>query len=131
VFNILTIHEFYQYLIDNKMYSKKDLSYMLYNMSTPDYLTCHILPPELKQKGRESLEKTIALLKANKFKVPQIQQIEDAIPWAMSQDTWDQHKRQFRSEVKRLDKIRGEDFSKTFPELADLLKPDRNKHFPI
>lgn len=131
VFNILTIHEFYQYLIDNNMYSKRDLSYMLYNMSTPDYLTCHILPPELKEKGKESLEKTIALLKANKFKVPQIQQIEDAIPWAMSQNTWEQHKKQFRSEVKRLDRIRGENFTKTFPELSDLLTPDRNKHFPI
>jgi organic radical activating enzyme len=131
VFNILTIHEFYQYLIDHDMYSKKDLAYMLYNMSTPDYLTCHILPPELKVKGKASLEKTIQIMKNKKFKEHQIQQIEDAIPWAMSQNTWEQHKMQFRAEVNRLDKIRGENFIKTFPELATLLTPDRKKMWPV
>ena len=131
VFNILTIHEFYQYLIDKDMYSNKDLAYMLYNMSTPDYLTCHILPPELKAKGKISLEKTIETMNHNKFKSHQIKQIEDAIPWAMSQNTWEQHKMQFRAEVNRLDKIRGEDFTKTFPELSSLLAPDRKKMWPV
>ena len=124
VFNVLTIHEFYQYLIDNKLYSPKDLTYTLYNMSTPDHLTCHILPPEFKLTGKESLEKVVGILTAQRFKPHQISQISDAIPWLMSRDTWDKQKVEFRKEVKRLDKIRGEDFQKTFPELATLIEPD-------
>ena len=131
VFNVLTIHEFYEYLYDNGMYSNKDSVYMLYNMSTPAFLACHILPPDLKIKAKESLEKTVAFLKSKKFKPHQIQQIEDAIPWAMSKDSWDQQKVQFRNEVKRLDKIRNENFKKTFPELAVLLEPEYKRLWPV
>jgi hypothetical protein len=131
VFNILTIHEFYQYLYDNKMYSMKDSIYMLYNMSTPDFLACHILPPDLKIKAKESLEKTVEFLKSKRFRAPHVQQIKDAIPWAMSKDSWEQQKINFRSEVKRLDKIRGENFKKTFPELAIMLEPEYKRLWPV
>ena len=131
VFNILTIHEFYQYLYDNKMYSNKDSAYTLYNMSTPEYLACHILPPDMKQKAKDSLEKTVNFLKSNKFKIQQVQQISDAIPWATSKDSWDQHKMQFRNEIKRLDKIRDENFKQTFPELAILLEPEYKRLWPV
>jgi MoaA/NifB/PqqE/SkfB family radical SAM enzyme len=131
VFNILTINDFYQYLYDNDMYSNKDSVYMLYNMSTPEFLACHILPPDLKIKAKESLEKTVTFLKSKKFKAHQIQQIEDAIPWALSKDSWDQQKVQFRNEVKRLDKIRDENFKKTFPELAILLEPEYKRLWPV
>jgi organic radical activating enzyme len=131
VFNILTIHEFYQYLYDNDMYSGKDSVYMLYNMSTPEFLACHILPPELKVKAKESLEKTVKFFKNKKFKLEQRKQIEDAIPWSVSKDSWEQQKVMFRNEVKRLDRIRGEDFKKTFPELAILLEPEYKRLWPV
>ena len=131
VFNVLTINEFYQYLYDNDMYSNKDSVYMLYNMSTPEFLACHILPPDLKIKAKESLVKTVDFLKSKKFKFHQIKQISDAIPWAMSKDSWDQQKMNFRNEVKRLDKIRGENFKKTFPELSSLLDPEYKKLWPV
>jgi MoaA/NifB/PqqE/SkfB family radical SAM enzyme len=131
VFNVLTIHEFYQYLFDNKMYSGKDNVYTLYNMATPEFLACHILPPELKIKAKESLENTVKFFKSKRFKVAQVSQIEDAIPWAMSKNSWEQQKVHFRYEAKRLDKIRGESFSKTFPELASLLEPDYKRLWPV
>jgi len=131
VFNVLTIHEFYQYLYDNKMYSGKDNVYTLYNMATPEFLACHILPPELKIKAKESLENTVKFFKSKRFKVAQVSQIEDAIPWAMSKNSWEQQKVHFRYEAKRLDKIRGESFSKTFPELASLLEPDYKRLWPV
>jgi hypothetical protein len=71
------------------------------------------------------------LLKNKRFKKHHIMQLSDTIPWIYSKDSWDENKYKFRKEVKRLDSIRGEDFSKTFPELAPLLLPDRNKFFPI
>lgn len=131
VFNILTINDFYQYLYDNDMYSNKDSIYMLYNMSTPEFLACHILPPELKIKAKQSLENTVKFFKDKKFKTAQIQQIEDAIPWSISKDSWDQQKVHFRNEVKRLDKIRDENFKKTFPELAVLLEPEYKRLWPV
>lgn len=125
VFNFLTIGEFYQYLIDKNLYNAKDKAYTLYNMSTPEHFTCHILPEEYKVKGAESLNHAIDLMKSKKFKPASIQQLQDALPWAMLYNTWDQHKYAFRSEVQRVDKIRGEDFTKTFPELAPLLAFDK------
>lgn len=125
VFNFLTIGDFYQYLIDKKLYSPRDYVYTLYNMSTPEHYTCHILPEEFKLKGKESLENAIKLMEANHFKQHQIQQLSDALPWAVLYNTWDQHKYAFRNEIKRVDKIRGENFVKTFPELAPLMDFDK------
>jgi organic radical activating enzyme len=131
VFNCLTIHEFYQYLYDKKMYSPRDRVYSIYNMSTPEFLTCHMLPQEQKDQGKLSLEATVSFMKEKKFSQNQISQVENAIPWAMSANTWEKHKHEFRKEVKRLDKIRGEDFSKVFPELAILLEPEYKRLWPV
>lgn len=80
-----------------------------------------ILPYEYKLKGKDSLEKCVKLLKDNNFKKNQIVQQNQSLNWLFSKNTWDQQKDMFRSEIQRLDNIRGEDFSKTFPELAGLL----------
>lgn len=125
VFNFLTIGDFYQYLVDKNLYIPRDQAFTLYNMSTPEHFTCHILPEEFKQKGAESLNRATQLLESKKFRPGSIQQLKDALPWAMLYDTWDQHKYAFRSEVQRVDKLRGEDFRKTFPELASLFDFDK------
>jgi hypothetical protein len=116
---------------------KNNIKIILYNnrrkvkMSTPEFLTCHILPPKYKDIAVKNIEKLIEFLKNSNFKPPQIKQLMDSIPWINSIDTWDKNKSEFRTEVKRLDSIRGEDFSKTFPELAPLLLTDRTQFFPI
>ena len=117
-FNLLSIHEFYQYLIDHKLLKPSDHTYSLYNMTDPLFISPHVLPEEYKLKGKESLEKTIKLLQENNFKRTQIEQPKQSIPWLFTKNVWDEHKNKFRSEIQRLDKIRGEDFDKTFPELA-------------
>jgi MoaA/NifB/PqqE/SkfB family radical SAM enzyme len=121
IFNLLTIHEFYQYLIDKQMYTSTDHTYSLYNMSHPTFLSPHILPTEYKIKGKESLEKYINLLNKNNFNDWHKSQPEQSLAWLFSQDTWEQNKNEFRSEIHRVDNLRGEDFSETFPELAGLL----------
>ena len=125
VFNFLTIGEFYQYLIDKKLYTPNGYAYTLYNMSTPEHYTCHILPPEYKMKGKESLEFAIEYMEKKYFTPYHVLQLKEAMVWALLYDTWDQHKYAFRNEIKRVDKIRGEDFRKTFPELAGLLDFDK------
>jgi radical SAM protein with 4Fe4S-binding SPASM domain len=131
VFNFLTIGDFYQYLVDKQLYTKDDFVYTLYNMSTPEHYTCHILPEEYKVTGKASLEHAIQLLQTNKFKLSHVNQLKDALVWASLYETWDKHKYAFRSEINRVDKLRGENFRKTFPELADLLDPDNKKLLPI
>lgn len=131
VFNVLTIHEFYEYLINKNLYTPNSNVYTLYKMSTPEFLTCHILPTKYKNTAINNIEKLIEFFKKSKFKAHQVKQLIDGIPWINSANTWEQHKEEFRREVKRLDTIRGENFSKTFPELAPLLLPDRTQFFPI
>lgn len=121
VFNLLTIHEFYQYLIDKLLYIPTDHVYSLYNMSDPVHISGHILPNEYKLKGKESLEKYIKILNDNKFKNKHLTQPEQSLNWLFSKNTWEEQKDKFRSEIQRLDNLRNEDFSKTFSELAGLL----------
>jgi organic radical activating enzyme len=124
-FNFVTIGDFYQYLFDKGLYNPDDFTYTLYNMSTPEHFTSHILPEQFKLKGKEGLEKTIATMEKNNFKEPAIHQIKDALIWGVLYDTWEKHRYAFRSEVRRIDKIRGESFEQTFPELAGLLDFDK------
>jgi hypothetical protein len=121
IFNVLTMHEFYQYIIDKKLYTPNDAVYTIYNMTDPLHLSSHILPYEYKVKGKESLEKTVDILTSNNFREKQIQQPKQSINFLFSKNNWEQYNIHFRNEIRRLDKIRGEDFTKTFPELAGLL----------
>jgi hypothetical protein len=90
-----------------------------------------MLPKEQKDQGIRSLETAISFMKSKKFKPHQRMQVESAIPWVTSANTWELHRQEFRKEIKRLDKIRGEDFSKVFPELAILLEPEYKRLWPV
>ena len=113
------------------MYEPSDGVYTLYNMSSPTELACHILPPDLKEKGVASIQQEMAYMKEKGFTENQIGQLKQTEQWINSKHTWDQHKIPFREEIKRLDKIRGEDFMATFPEIASLYKVDKNKMWPV
>jgi organic radical activating enzyme len=121
VFNLLTIHEFYQYLIDKQLYTASDSTYSLWNMSHPTFLSSHILPNEYKIKGKESLEKFIDTLNKNNFNEDHKSQPKQSLAWLSFQDTWEENKDEFRREIHRIDNLRGEDFCKIFPELTGLL----------
>jgi len=124
VFNYMSLYEFYQYMIDNQMLHPvidKYRTYSIYNMSAPTFLSCHILPTEYKIRGKENIEKLLKVMKNINLSDKQISIVENTIPWAFSQDTWEQEKQKFREEIDRVDKLRGENFSKVFPELAGLL----------
>ena len=121
VFNLLTIHDFYEYLLKNELYNSKDNSYLLYNMVSPEYLSCHILPPEYKVKGRISILQTMSMLVRTNFSKWKIAQLQNALTWTTAYDMWDEQKVEFKNEINRIDNLRNEDFRKTFPELAGLL----------
>ena len=120
-FNYLTIDEFYGYLIDNNMYTRRDGLYTLYNMSHPEHLSVHLLPEEYKLLGKESVNRVVEKMKSLCFDQSRIDQLLNTHAWSTTNNYWEEKKELFKNEVTRIDLIRNEDFRKTFPELAPLL----------
>jgi len=126
VFNALTISHFYKYMIDNHYYVPSSPVWTLYNMGSPEHVSVHVLPPDYKEQVVQQLELTIKYMEDLGFSDGHTQQIKNCIPWVLSKDTWDEQKKDFKEEIHRLDALRGEDFTVTFPELANLYKPPTN-----
>lgn len=129
IFNFLTIDQFYEYMISNALYTGSGMVASLNCTASPAHISCHFMPIEFKHLGNQSLERAINLLKQHDFRSEQISQIEQALPWALSHDTWNDvdkygtpNKIKFRQEIERLDRIRGESFQNVFPELIPLLE---------
>jgi len=124
IFNVLTLDKFYQYLSDRNLLKNADSNYFvhgLYCMSSPEHLSCHVLPEHLKKQGDESLEKCVTLfIKEGMNK--NLTQMSNAKKWIYAFDRYDAEIENFRNEIERLDNIRNENFSEVFPELAELLE---------
>lgn len=120
-FNYLSLAEFYEYLVQHKMFTPDDETFTAYSMMTPEYLSAHILPKSYKQTGRINMKKLIHVLNAHQIKEFNINHIAESVPWAESLNSWNKQSDKFKSEIERLDKIRGENFTSVFPELAGLL----------
>jgi len=129
IFNILTIDQFYGYLVANNLYTNTDLAVSLYCMSSPTYLSCHSMPNKFKDLGNNSIDRAVHMFKVNNFMPSKVEYVAQAKNWAHSQDIWDEvnhtgnkNKISFRQEIERLDKIRGEKFENVFPELIPLME---------
>lgn len=109
-FNYTTFFDFCTYM---EKYLKNFKYFQMYPMHSPEYMTVQILPKHIKDIGTKNMQKIsnfegeIDLNNITKF--------------ANVTHTWEQYKEEFQKEVKTLDKIRGEDFCKTFPELVEMM----------
>lgn len=121
LYNYFTIDEFYNYLISNSFYSSKDMEYTLYNMQGPIEFVSQVLPQSFKEEARVKILKLKYKMKALGFEDQNVNSLDSIVTWAEADELWDEKKDYFRKEVARVDRIRGESFSKTFPELAQLL----------
>jgi MoaA/NifB/PqqE/SkfB family radical SAM enzyme len=121
VFNILTLHDFYEYLYTNGLYEPNDQTYSLFPLITPQEFSGLILPKEYKEKAIENIVKLVGKMHSLGFREPVKSNLISLLKWIYSENTWDQYKETFKLEVNRIDRIRGENFEKTFPELAGLL----------
>ena len=122
VFNYLTLREFYTYLIDKKIYEPPPGgSYGLYPLTHPEYFSAQILPLTLKQQARVNINYLIHYMTSRGFTPHQKNVIQSTAKWTESSNQWETYKDVFRSHVLELDKVRGEDFVKVFPELASLM----------
>ena len=125
IYNFVTFGDFYNYIIDKNWIDSDSFVYTVYNMISPVYLTALALPNSYKILGTNNINTAINRLQnigyTNNITPMQITQLSDAINWATSKNTWDEHKDLFRAEIVRLDTIRNENFTTVFPELSGLM----------
>jgi threonyl-tRNA synthetase len=93
-------------------------------MDTPKHVSSHALPEEFKEQALQQLEITEQYMKDLGFEDNQIQPITNVKKWLFQENTWEEQQGEFKKEIKRLDRIRNEDFAKTFPEIKQLYKID-------
>lgn len=118
LFNYLTLSEFYNYLKEKHLIRTDDWHTTLYLAVNPLYYSATSLPNNLKliaeTKARQFIE-------SNGSQFPKLNEIvADAINFARADDTWSKGKEDFFRHTRYLDRIRNEDFFKTFPELIEL-----------
>jgi len=118
IFNYLTIGEFYQYLKDKNIIRRGDWYHSLYLAVHPDYYCAKSLPKELKIVATEK-----ALDWAETFNEDQnciSRLVTDAAKFANESDQWATMRDKFLMHTQSVDRIRGENFWETFPELNKL-----------
>jgi sulfatase maturation enzyme AslB (radical SAM superfamily) len=118
IFNYSTIGEFYQYLKDKNIIRREDWYHSLYLAVHPSYYSGKSLPKELKV---EAAEKALAWAKSNEGDGTSLSRlVTDAVNFAADDNTWTENKETFFLHTGSGDRIRGESFWKTFPELNKL-----------
>ena len=127
IFNAMTITDFYAYI-----YSKGWLNnaFQLYAMSTPVQLASTVLPTHMKTEAaeklcqyREFLERRLDIQEYDlKSASGFLYWMASAERWLFTKDDWEHQKESFRNTIQTIDNIRGESFTKVFPELACLME---------
>jgi len=121
IFNYTTLDEFYTHLINIGVYTSRSQRWNLFNAFNPPYYMAQILPRNIKNSAKPKLEKLIEFKKRIQRHETCIKMVTDAINFVESADLWEKQKENFLANVVNRDKIRGEDFLKTFPELAEMM----------
>jgi len=118
IFNYPTITDFYDYMKSKNLLREKDWYHSLYLAVHPPYYCAKSLPKELKAVAREKAK--IWLEKNSNMEncIPNL--IKDSVNFADESDTWSDTKDSFLQHTRSLDRIRDENFWKTFPELNRL-----------
>jgi len=112
IFNILTLTDFVEYLINENLFDLNNFDPSFYNLINPSFYSIKILPSDLKLQTLEQL-KFSKLLKSKFSEV--ISYLELAEVDVLSQQ-------QFFKTTEYHDSIRNRNFSKTFPELKDMYR---------
>jgi len=118
IFNYLTVTELYEYLISKNIVRKDDWYHSLYLAVNPVYYCAQAMPKELKEVAKSKATMFINNASADFQGIKNL--IGNAVSFADSADTWEEQRDTFLPLTNRIDKIRDEDFFKTFPELQVL-----------
>jgi MoaA/NifB/PqqE/SkfB family radical SAM enzyme len=118
IFNYFTLNEFYTYLKSKRLIRNDDWHTTLYLAVHPSYYSAVSLPKSLKEVAKEKSKQFIASNGTDYKKLTEL--VTDAINFADNDNKWNSSKEEFFKHTTYLDKIRNEDFFKTFPELKPL-----------
>jgi hypothetical protein len=118
LFNYPTLAEFYNYLKSKNIVQSGDWYNSLYLAVHPSYYSAKSLPKELKQLAKSSAQDLVKS-HGNEFQ-GLTRLVNDAISFADHDNTWKDNKTTFFKHTRSQDRLRNEDFFKTFPELARL-----------
>lgn len=118
IFNYSTITEFYQYLKDQNIVRTDDWYHSLYLAVHPNYYCAKTLPRELKEEAAIKALKWAEVNKDDKTCISNL--MRDAVNFANERDQWADYKAEFLMHTGSGDRIRDENFWKTFPELNKL-----------
>ena len=113
VFNVSTLPEFFNHMLESKLFNIKDLDSCVYNLLNPEFYSFSILNNELKSTIIDKLSKA-------KFNAI----IDNRIQYVISSLKNSTHDEQALQEFKKItteyDLIRNRNFLETFPELKEL-----------
>lgn len=115
VFNVYTIPEFIDYMLDSKLFDSKKYDPQFYNILNPEFYSASVIPDSLKNDIIRKLETT-------KFNRNIQNKFRDIISYLKTSQYSEINHRQFIKTTDHFDSIRNQDFEKTFPELVDSLR---------
>jgi hypothetical protein len=121
VFNYTTLDKFYGYLMDKGLYTQSCRTWNLYNAFNPPYYMAQILPKQMKDSVRPKLDKFLHYMRLTSYSDLSLKMITNAINFVEAEDKWESQRETFIEKVSETDKVRGESFITTFPELAEMI----------
>jgi MoaA/NifB/PqqE/SkfB family radical SAM enzyme len=121
VFNYTTLDKFYGYLMDKGLYNQSCRTWNLYNAFNPPYYMAQILPKQMKDSVRPKLDKFLHYMRLTSYSDLSLKMITNAINFVEAEDKWESQRETFIEKVSETDKVRGESFITTFPELAEMI----------
>lgn len=131
LFNWPTLTTFIDYLQEQELApwaSVNGGAWQINPIYGPEEFSFQALPIEYKKQviaeQKEYIQK-LRVLDKNRNVAHQVEllmnQLEQLATLALAKDSWEEKKNRFRTEVRKIDGRRGEDFATTFPELARLI----------
>lgn len=115
VFNVYTLPEFIEYLIETGLFDKNTFEPSFYNIINPDFYSANVIPDSLKDKIINKLESCT-------FTEEIDNRLGEAISYLKTSVYNEAHHKQFIRSTQHFDAMRGQDFLKTFPELNELYR---------
>jgi hypothetical protein len=113
IFNIYTLTDFIEYLLDKKLFNEKDFDPSFYNIINPEFYSANVIPDNLK-------EKMIRKLENSKFTNAIDNRFLEVISYLKTSTYNKEQHAQFIRSTNYFDSIRKQNFLKTFPELNEI-----------
>lgn len=118
IFNVMSLGELHQFFVDKGLIEVNDIYFNL--LERPFYYNIVHLSDVLKNKAKDKLLAYLDWLRQRDANQKTRAEIGSIIDFMFSRAANPKYQMQFRQKTKELDKIRGEDFDRLFPELSGI-----------